>query len=196
MALNVNEVASRAAMQADANADFQTWSGMGGEGNKLFYGSRWSEGKRTVCGIARHEEFRRKTQGTSFTGSFSTAGENVIETDRVGLFLTLKFDPRVTGLGLDFDPSGGGLVNLAPFRVRVTLWSSLARDMVVIEKDGNVGTALWLGVLSNSPVPDIERAIFEVYRLDSGAPVVSKFSFNRLELVAQPFNPAPPPLIA
>ena len=194
MALNVVQVASRAAMQGDAEADFQTWSGLASDGNPLFFGSRWSEGKRTVCGIARQELFRRKTSGTSYPGHFRTPGETVIETDTAGLFLTLKFDPRVRGLGLDLEPSGPTIVPGRLFRVKLTLWSSIARDMVVIEKNGQDGTAVWLGVRSNGAIPDIERAIFEIHLLDT-AQAVTKFAFDRLELIVPPFSPAPPPLV-
>jgi hypothetical protein len=183
MAFMIIEVADRATLATDPDADFQNWRGIAADSNRLRFSRMRSGQRRSWCSIDRASDFVRLTQGLSFNGHFPNPGEVLIYTNQSpGQSFALTFDHPVTGVGLDVEPDPAVVLPGQTYKVRLELFGQVAGDTFVLEKVGNVGASRFIGGRSDSN--QIVRMNVQASLLDAAgnaAPV--DFAVNRLELL-------------
>lgn len=176
-----SEIASRADVAMDPDADFQTWIGIASDGNRLRYARMRSGQRRAWCRIDQSTTFSRLTQGLSFLGHLPAAGELVLSTNQnPGQPFRVDFDPAISGVGLDIEPMPMNVVPGAPWRARLQLLTAAGQHDIV--KTATVGQSLWIG--GRSDLDPIATMIVHAEMIGpGGGPVAVDFGTNRLELL-------------
>jgi hypothetical protein len=184
MAFNIVSVADRNALATDPEADFQSWKGIAGDGNKLRFSRIRSGAKRCWCNIADRDKFVRFTQGASFLGNFPGSGETVIVTDQMpGTVLKLTFDPPIKGIGVDIEPVPTAVVPGQSYRVELEVRETASGSAHVETANGAAGACKFVAVRSDAD--NIDAVELRVASLDNAGNAISvDFAINRLELLS------------
>jgi hypothetical protein len=179
----ITPIQSRADFLADPESDAQPWNRIAKDGNTLRYRRMRSEESRSWCTIDQHDKFVRRTQGASFAGHFTDAGDVLICTvNRPGLPFRLNFDHPITGLGLDIEPDPLAVVPGQVFRVGIEFRNLTTGETAALSKDGVIGAPLFMG--GRSAGNDIDEIEMTVTLIDAaGLAVPVDYALNRLELL-------------
>ncbi len=184
MPLTVTAVASRQALQADPENDFQSWIRIAGDGLPPRWLRMRSAQGRCWCSITDHQTLMRQEQGGSFNGHMPTPGELVLWTNHnPGRTFRVDFKAPVRGVGLDVEPTPPAVIPGERSRAElevIDLATGHTGHTGRIERTANGGTSTFLGL--RSPDDGIGRIEVRVVMLDTaGAERPVDFGVNRIE---------------